>query len=478
MITDMINDRYYKRNNPQVAIAECYDLVEEISALSEGIFSSATAGAVKGAGKAALGAGKAGGGFAGRVFGNMAKGTANVANNTVLNNAAGQTVRYQYERVKQIFIEIFKKMMKMIDNLVQSVFSYQKRLDRLVKDIDKAISNRTITGENQNDSEVLTPKGLGAIGLDITVEGSRAALIVSYFKTLKEGGSILDGIRFHDEKTERGAIELLFERIVGEKRPFDNITEKDMEEAVIKRLDIFANLNKDISASSKNKLTKGVKDVVKGVFGKGPGASIDSKQLQMAREKVKGDDLVSTLEATLNTIRNSAAEFVKLEGVTFLKDEKKHLAEIESSLEKLLSDKKAADQTIKRGNETNEKFQKSELAGQAADDKAAAQKQQTASQQSVWDEKLFDSIVRAGYAEDVYNDRSGKPIVNPSANQPGGGSAPMTLEAMKKDHKLLTIFFTRYSRVLTETIQNCGSVFEALLTAGKSALSEYYKVTK
>ena len=483
MLSDIINDRYYKRNNPQVAFAECYDLLDEISALGEGIFSSAATAGTKAVGKGVFGTAKAGGGFAGRVLGNMAKDTANVANNTVLNNAAGQTVKYHYERLKQIFIEMFKKMMKMIDNLVEGVFSYQKRLDRLVKDIDKAVAGRTITGENQTDSEILTTAGLGKIGLDVNVEGSRAAIIVAYFKTLKEGGSVLDGIKFHDDKTEREAIELLMERLVGEKRPFDNITEKDMEEAVDKNLNIFANLNKDVNAASKNKMTKGVKDVVKGVFGKGPGASIDSKQLQMAREKVKGDDVVSVLNDTLSTIKNSASVFVGLSGVTFLKDEKKHLADIEASIEKILTEKRQQKNEIDNGIAATKAAKNSNDQANKADQQAAAAKQaqqgqKTTSQQSVWDERLFDSIVRAGYAEEIYKDRAGKPITNPNVGQPGSGGAPMTLDALEKDHKLLTIFFTRYSRALTETIQNCGSVFEALLTAGKSALADYYKVTK
>lgn len=478
MLSDIINDRYYKRNNPQVAISECYDLLEEISALGEGIFSSAATGAVKGAGKAALGAGKAGGGFAGRVFGNMAKGTSDVANKTILNNAAGQTLRYQYEKVKQIFVEMFKKMMSMIDNLVESVFSYQKRMERMVKDIDKAVASRTITGEGQSDGEYITAKGLANIGLDVNVEGSRANVIKAYFKALQDGGSVLDGIKFHDEKSERAAIELLFERIVGQKRPFDSITPQDMEEAVTKRLDIFAQLNEDVNASSKNNFTKGVKDTVKGLLGKGPGASIDSKQLQMARAKVKAAEVVGTLTESINVIRNSAAEFVRLGGVSFLKEEKKNLAEIEKSIESLLMTKRSQQNEIKQGLDAAKKFDAAQKAGQKADQQAATQKQQTVSQQSVWDERLFDSIVRAGYAEEINKNRAGQTIVNPSEGQPGSGGAPMTLQALEKDYQLLTIFFTRYSRVLTDTIQNCGSVFEALLTAGKSVLSDYYKVTK
>ena len=172
-----------------------------------------------------------------------------------------------------------------------------------------------------------------------------------------------------------------------------------------------------------------------------------------------------------------------MSGVTFLKDEKKHLADIEASIEKILTEKKQQKNEIDNGEAAAKAVKNSNDQANKADQQAAAAKQvqqgqKTASQQSVWDERLFDSIVRAGYAEEVYKDRAGKPIVNPNVGQPGSGGAPMTLEALEKDHKLLTIFFTRYSRALTETIQNCGSVFEALLTAGKSALADYYKVTK
>ena len=485
MLSDLINDRYYKRMNPDVAIAECYSLIEEMSALGEGIFSSTAAGATKMVGKAGMGTAKGAVGFGGRVLGNMAKGMGDVANKTVLNNSVGQTLRFNYERIKTIFMEMFKKMMKMIDNLVETVFGYHKRLARLSKDIDMAIAKRNISGEGQSDGEIITPKGLNIIGLDVEQPGSRAALIRSYFKTIKDGGSVIDGIKFNDEKSEREAIEILLQRITGEKRPFDNIDENMMEQAVEKNLDIFRRLNEDVTTKSKNSFTKGTKDIVKGFFGKGQGASVDSKQLQAAKEKVKGDQIVGTLEQTLKTIKNSADVFVDLEGVAFLKKEKENLAEIERSIEKILTEKKQMSQTMSDDRAKNAAFKKTEEAGKLADEKAAAAKAQQPSQQSVWDEKLFDSIVRAGYAEDIKNedtpqlDRSGKPIVNPNKGQVGPSSGePMTLQALEKDHKLLTIFFTRYSKALTDTINNCGAVFEALLTAGKSALADYYKVTK
>ena len=488
MLSDLINDRYYKRMNPDVAIAECYSLIEEMSALGEGTFSSTAAGATKMVGKAGIGTAKGAAGFGGRVLGNMAKGMGDVANKTVLNNSVGQTLRFNYERIKTIFMEMFKKMMKMIDNLVETVFGYHKRLARLSKDIDMAIAKRNISGEGQSDGEIITPKGLNVIGLDVTQAGSRAALIQSYFKTIKDGGSVIDGIKFNDEKSEREAIEILFQRIVGEKRPFDDITPEMMGQAVDKNLDIFRRLNEDVSAKSKNSFTKGTKDIVKGFFGKGQGASVDSKQLQAAKEKIKGGEIVGTLEQTLKIIKNSADVFIDLEGVTFLKREKENLAEIERSIEKILTEKKQMSQTMSDDRAKNAEFKKTEEAGQIADNKAAAAKAQEkqASQQSVWDEKLFDSIVRAGYAEAISNkdeqpqvDRAGKPIENPNKGQVGPSSGdPMTLKALEKDHQLLTIFFTRYSKALTDTINNCGAVFESLLTAGKSALADYYKVTK
>ena len=124
MISDEIKRRYTIRNNPKEGLAESERIIKELTqkAYGEGIIGNMVEGTARGVGKAAMWTGKKVGGFGYNVAKAGAKGTGKLIDNTVLSNSVGEELKYKREKLKTMFKTILKQIMKMIDNLTQSLF--------------------------------------------------------------------------------------------------------------------------------------------------------------------------------------------------------------------------------------------------------------------------------------------------------------------------------------------------------------------
>ena len=489
MLCDYIDERYYKKEHPEEAFAENYQLIEELEALSEGIGADAAAGVAgfggkiiygvgKGVGKAGLGVGKGLGKFG-----------AQVADKTVMNNQVGRTVKFQYERIRTVFKTVFKQVMKMVDNLINGIAGYEKRLGMMVNDINNALSKRHPNGEFPNSMKIITPQGLNTIGLDVEQQGSRASIANGYLTTVTQQ-SLLEGIHFGDEASEKQAVETLVERISGQKRPYDNLQPEEFRKMIQDNLYLFNGLNKDMNKRSANKYTKGAKDAAKGMMGMKQSASVDSAKINAARQDVQGSALADTLEQSLQVLSKTAQVFINLKAIDFLNKEKARLDDIGDEIDKLFAEKMKKElhdqETMNKAENIKSQQQAQQQTQQQQPQQSKDNNDQT-SAQSAWDEKLFDSIKRAGYAEGIFktnpqNSQSANvggndhPKVKPNPNFEA--DAYPTSEEMKKDHELLNVFITEYSKALTDTIQNIGAFYSNILDAGKATLTDYYKVTK
>ena len=473
MISDEIKRRYIIRNNPIEGLAESERIINELTqkVYGEGIIGNMVEGTAKGVGKAAMWTGKKVGGFGYNVSKAAAKGTGKLVDNTVLSNSIGEEIKYKREKVKTMFKTILKQIMKMVDNLIQSLFGYEKRLQNTVKEIDQGLAKRHPNGANvPKKIKMITPEGLNTIGLDVTQEGSRASIANGYLATVTQQ-SLLEGIHFGDEVSEKRSMEELIKRITGQSRPYDQITPEFFRQAVEDNLYLFNEMNEKVEKKSGGKWRKGGKDFVKGVFGAKQAASVDSARIDQARRDVMGDEAISQAEASIKIIRNSAMVFVNLHAIEFLKKEQAHLDTIGDEIDKLLDKKMSEDQLQNR----QQAYKQS-----STQDTRQQSNNQQASGQSYVDTYLLKAIYKAGYGEEQQplNNPVGQdaPDVEPGQNY--NKEQYPTLDELSKDHELMQTFLISYSQVLNNTLQNIGRLYEALLMAGKSCMTTYYSLSK
>ena len=501
MLSDFIDQKYEIRNNSFLAFSENAKLIAELEARGEGIF-GATA---KAATKVATGTAK----FAGNTAMKGAKYAGNKIDVNLMSNKVGSTIKFNYQRVRTMMKTIFDQIKKMISNLINAVFGIEKRLARNINDINNAMAKRHPNGEFPDKIKVITPKGLNVIGLDVTQEGSRASIARGYLETVTKN-SLLEGIHFGDEASEKKAIETLVERISGQKRPFDSITPEQFKQDIRNNLYIFNldQLNAKLQAKSKNANTQQAKTFWKKMFGMKQGASVDSKMMQEAMEEVDGGSAANILTESLNIIKNSEEIFVNLKAVDFLKKEDQHLKEIGDAIDKMLEQKvkeaqkqeqqeqranqQQANSNNNSSNNNNNQQQASNTTNNSgnnsntnsSNNNQQIEDQQIPNSQSYFDDKLFKEIVKAGYAEgfadNVFNNQKSGSTDGPS-QQPKPNydqSSYPSVEEMSKDHQLMDIFLVEYSKALNDTIQNITYLYEALLSASKTTLASYYSVTR
>lgn len=483
MISEEIKKRYTIRNNPKEGLAESEKIIKELTqkAYGEGIISNMVEGTARGVGGVAAWTGKKVGGFGVTVAKNGVKGTGKFIDNTVLSNSFGEELKYKREKLKTMFKNILKQILKMIDNLTQSIFGYEKRLQNMVKEIDQGLAKRHPNGANVPKSiKMITPEGINTIGLDVTQEGSRASIANGYLATVTQQ-SLLEGIHFGDEVSEKRSMEELIKRITGQSRPYDQITPEFFKQAVEDNLYLFSEMNKKVEKKSFNWGTKGAKDFFKGGFGAKQAASVDSARIDQARRDVPGEEAITKAEESIKIIRNSAMVFVNLHAIEFLKKEQSHLDTIGDEIDKLLDKKMSEDQAQNR----QQAYKQSSTQDTRKPTSNNNNQQQTntgqqPSGQSYVDTSLLKAIYKAGYgeAQQPLNNPVGQdaPDVEPGQNY--NKEQYPTLDEMSKDHELMQTFLISYSQVLNNTLQNIGKLYESLLMVGKSCMTTYYTLSK
>ena len=484
MISDLINNTYEMRNDPYLAFSENKKIIKDLEARGEGIF-------------------KAAANTVGNTVSNTASNAANKFDKKFMSNGIGAEIKFNYQRIRTIFKAIIDQIIKMISNLYNAVMGIEKKLSRNINDINTALAKRHPSGEFPDKLRIITPEGLNIIGLDVTQEGSRASIAKGYLETVTKN-SLLEGIHFGDEASEKKAIETLIERISGQKRPFDSITPEQFREDIKNNLYIFNldQLNKKLQAKSKNANTQQAKTFWKKMFGLKQGASVDSKMMQEAMSDVNGGSAAEILTNTLNIIKNTAETFVNLNAVNFMRNEDQHLKQIGNDIDKMLEKKIRESQqqqkqqqanttntnTTTNNTNTNNSNQKPASNTNTANNTATSSNNQTqpkqANAQSYFDDKLFKEIVKAGYAEgfadNVFNNQKAGQSDGPKQTQKPNyeQQAYPSATEMEKDHQLIDVFLVEYSKALNDTIQNITYLYEALLAASKTALASYYSVTR
>lgn len=469
MISDLIKNNYDMRKDPYIAFSENYKILESLDAYGEGILKSTQ-----------------------KVIGSVSKNVRNTA------KSAAATGSFQWERIRTVMKTIIDQIKKMLSNLWNAMMGVEQRLGRLVNDINNAIAKRHPGGKFPERMSVITPDGLNIIGLDVTKEGSRASIARGYLETVTKN-SLLEGIHFGDEASEKHAIETLVERISGQKRPFDSITPEQFKQDIRNNLYIFNldELNKKLQAKSKNANTQRSKTFWKSFLNMKQGASVDSKVLKEAMKDVEGGSAAGILSDSLNIIKNSAEVFVNLKAVDFMRKEDQHLTQIGNDIDKMLEAKIKADQQQAKqqattqntnttsNNNSNNNTSNQQQANNKQQNNTQNDNEQKPNAQSYFDDKLFNEIVKAGFAEaggfaaNVFNNQKGSSDGPANATKPNyPNEAYPTSEEMSKDHQLIDIFLVEYSKALNDTIQNVTYLYTALLNAGKTCLAMYYKVTK
>ena len=488
MISDLIKNTYEMRDDPYLAFSENKKIIRDLEARGEGIFAS-TAKSV------------------GNTVSNTASNAANKFDKKFMSNGVGAEIKFNYQRIRTIFKAIIDQIIKMISNLYNAVMGIEKKLSRNINDINTALAKRHPSGEFPDKLRIITPEGLNIIGLDVTQEGSRASIAKGYLETVTKN-SLLEGIHFGDEASEKKAIETLIERISGQKRPFDSITPEQFREDIKNNLYIFNldQLNKKLQAKSKNANTQQAKTFWKKMFGLKQGASVDSKMMQEAMSDVNGGSAAEILTNTLNIIKNTAETFVNLNAVNFMRNEDQHLKQIGNDIDKMLEKKiRESQQQQKQQNQqqanatntnnnttnntnTNTNNQKPASNTNTTNTATATNNNQPQPKQpnaqSYFDDKLFKEIVKAGYAEgfadNVFNNQKAGQSDGPKNTQKPNyeQQAYPSATEMEKDHQLIDVFLVEYSKALNDTIQNITYLYEALLAASKTALASYYSVTR
>lgn len=469
MISDLIKNNYDMRKDPYIAFSENRKILISLEAYGEGIFGKNVN--IK------------------ETFNNVKKGVGDAAKGTAA------SASFQWEKFRTIFKAIIDQIKKMISNLWHSLMGVEKGLERLVNDINNAIAKRHPGGKFPEKMTIISPDGLNVIGLDVTKEGSRASIARGYLETVTKN-SLLEGIHFGDEASEKRAIEILVERISGQKRPFDSITPEQFKQDIRDNLYIFNldELNKKLQAQSKNANTQKAKTFWKSFLGMKQGASVDSKAMKEAMTDIEGGSAAGVLTDSLNIIKNSAEVFVNLKAVDFMRNEDQHLTQLGNDIDKMLENKiredqqKAKEQNAAQNTastNTNNTSQQQQQSSNQQQNTTNNSTQQQPNSQSYFDNKLFNEIVKAGFAEaggfaaNVFNNQKGKPdgpANTPKPNYPK--EAYPTSAEMSKDHQLIDIFLVEYSKALNDTIQNVSYLYTALINAGKTCLAMYYKVTQ
>lgn len=469
MISDLIKNNYDMRKDPYIAFSENYKILDSIEAHGEGILKSTQ-----------------------KVIGNVKNGIRDTS------KSAMATGSFQWERIRTVMKTIIDQIKKMLSNLWNAMMGVEQRLGRLVNDINNGIAKRHPGGKFPEKMSVITPDGLNVIGLDVTKEGSRASIARGYLETVTKN-SLLEGIHFGDEASEKHAIETLVERISGQKRPFDSITPEQFKQDIRNNLYIFNldELNKKLQAKSKNATTQRSKTFWKSFLNMKQGASVDSKVLKEAMKDVEGGNSAQILTDSLNIIKNSAEVFVNLKAVDFMRKEDQHLTQIGNDIDKMLEAKIKADQqqakqqattqnnSTTNNNNSNNTSNQQQANNQQQQSNTQNNNEQKPNAQSYFDDRLFNEIVKAGFAE------AGGFAANVFGNQKGTSDGPTntakpnydkeaypTSAEMSKDHQLIDIFLVEYSKALNDTIQNVTYLYTALLNAGKTCLAMYYRVTK
>ena len=493
MISDFLNNRYEIRNNSFLAFSENAKILENINTYGEGIFTATAAATAKGAAKVATGTAKA----AGKAAYNAGSNAAKKFDAKMMSNSVGASIKFNYQRIRTVLKTIIDQIIKMISNLYNAVMGIEKQLSRNINDINNALAKRHPSGQFPDKIRVITPAGLNVIGLDVTQEGSRASIAKGYLETVTKN-SLLEGIHFGDEASEKKAIETLVERITGQKRPFDSITPEQFRQDIKSNLYIFNmdELNKKLQNKSKNANTQKAKTFWKKMFGMKQGASVDSKMMQEAMEDVDGNSSAQILTDSLNILKNSAETFVNLKAIEFLRNEDQHLKQIGNDIDKMLETKVREEQQQAKAqqqaqqntnNNTNNNSSQNSNTQSSTNDTNNTNNQKDNPQpnaQSYFDDKLFKDIVKAGYAEafmdNVFKNQKAGSTDGPTetAKPNYDKEAYPTAQEMSKDHQLIDVFLVEYSNALNNTIQNITYLYEALLAASKATLASYYSVTR
>ncbi len=347
MSSKMIH-RYKMRDNFDIVFSEnavILDMINNsLSTYSEGIFSKVAGGVGTAAGNVAVGVGKVGvktagnvakGGFKAAI--QTAQGVDKFVDKNVLGGQVGSTIKFYKKKLQTMFKTMIKAVMVMLDNLYQNIFGVEKRLERLIGDIDMAITKRHPGGKYPDSKRIITENTLKNVGLDLNDKQSRASLLSGYLQVMQQN-PLLDGVHFGDEKSLETAFETLVKRITGTGAPYDKITPSGFREDLVSQLNVFDNVD---DVTTRKKVNK----------------SVNVDNIEKKRESVPGRDIAAQSENALQLLKNICKHFKNLRAVEFLKREKQHLSKIGDEIDRLVANMK--EEEIKEENiSVNEDKQK------------------------------------------------------------------------------------------------------------------------
>ena len=431
-------DRYRLQADSSLAFSENAHILEIVNSsletYSEGILGAVGGAIGKGAGNVAVGVGKgaagvgvgvAKGGFKAAV--QTAQGVDKFVDDKVLKGKVGSAVKFYKKKLQTMFKTIIKAITKMLDNLYQSVFGVEKRLDRMVNDINMAITKRHPGGKYPATMNIITPVSLQKVGLDMSQPNSRGAILAGFLETVQKQ-PILEGVHFGDEKSLETAFETLVKRITGQGAPYEKITPENFRTNLKEQLNLFD----AVDSNTTKKKVNGQKTV---------------DMIDKFRVKTPGNEAAAQLEDSLNMLKETAVRFKELKAVEYLRKDKDHLSKIGDEIDKLVAN--AKEEELKQDNSN---YQPANQASAASAD--------------------------ITYAEGIFQSGSKQDKASKSAQKQAGDGSGIAPSNMTKEQELIHILLVEYSNSLNTTIYNLSQFYEGILTAGKDTLSDYYDITE
>ena len=476
----------YSRTNRHDPFGENAFLMEDIKYITsgEGVIKDMALGMAKAGGKAAY---------------NTAKGTAKFAANQIdknlLSGKNGQEIKHELQKLTEIFRKIFAAVKRMVGNLIQQINGVEPRMNRIVGDINNALSSRRQKTDKlpNKKMKIVTEETLNRIGLIVDPnnrDGSRIVTIYKYLQQAKER-SILEGLDFSNDENVQKSLSTLIGRLnemtsgqdnnnSNPQGDYSSIQPDQLQEMLVNALAVYQDTNDQSNNTRKGPMQK------LHIWSK---KDFETKEWEKNCFNVVPQQVFQTLQPVLNTLKDYMGDFQELKVIDYMRKEQQLVDQLDKQMMKLIKDQaKIKEDEMKRDqsyqqkqqndqqNQTNNQQTNNIQNPQNNTDNKGDQSQQKDNQQnsgqSFVDEKLLKAL--SDFSLKTY----GEAILNNNKEQTDQNTNGENQEVMTHEQQLVQTLMVTYSQILNDTIGNLTKIYTDFLNIGKKCLVDFYAVTE
>lgn len=485
----------YSRTNRHDPFGENAFLIDEFKYITSG------EGVIK---DMAIGMAKAGGQAAYRGAKGTAKFAANQIDKNLLTGQNGQKIKYELQKLTELFKKIFAAVKRMVGNLIQQLNGVEPRMKRLVGDINNALSGRRQKNGNlpNKKMKIVTEETLSRIGMIVDPnnrDGSRIVTIYKYLQQAKEK-SILEDLDFSNDENVQKSLNTLVGRLnqmtsgkdgnnSNPQGDYSSIQPEQLQEMLVNALSVYQDTNDQSNNTRKGPMQK------LHVWSK---KDFETKEWENNTFNVVPQQVFQTLQPVLTTLKDYMGDFQELQVIDYMRKEQQLVDQLDKQMMKLIKDqakikedemKRDQNYQQKQSQQNNQQNQNNNNQQTNNNQSQNTQKNtgnnnndqnnvQQPSGQSFVDDKLLKALSDFSlktYGEAILNNNNSNNNDN-QGNQQNDNN--QNQEVMTHEQKLVQTLMVTYSQILNDTIGNLTKIYTDFLNISKKCLVDYYAVTE